>query len=112
MLKKSFPWVLTVVNILIAIVFSIVFFDIMSKLPDILPVHWSVNSGSVDRWGAKSELYSLAIIPTVVAGIAFITSIPLLIKKKCIAVVYISNGISLFLLAIMIMASALIISKA
>lgn len=111
-MKKSFPWILTVTNILIAIVFSIVFFEIMAKMPEIVPVHWSVNSGGVDRWGAKTELYSLAIIPTVVAGIAFITSMPLLIKKKCTAIVYLSNGISLFLLIIMIMASALIISKA
>lgn len=110
-MKKVFPWILTFTNISIAIVFCVMFFITLSGLPDIVPVHWTANIG-IDRWGAKSELYSLAIIPTVTAALAFSVSIGVLVKKSFNAFVYISNGISLLLLLIMIMASVFIINQA
>lgn len=110
-MKKSLPWILALTNILIAISFCVAFFVIMRDLPDIIPTHWS-TTGGIDKWGAKTELYPLAIIPTVVAGLAFFVSITVLIKNKINAIVYICNGISLFLLIIMILASALMINQA
>lgn len=110
-MKKNFPWILTFSNIIIAISFCVTVLVIIRELPYTIPIHWSATGG-IDKWGAKTELYPLTIIPTVVAGIAFFASITLLVKQKFNAIVYICNGISLFLLIIMILASALMINQA
>lgn len=110
-MKKALPWIITIANILLAVGFCIAFFVILKDLPDTIPVHWSGATG-VDRWGAKSELYPMAIIPTVLAGLAFPISTALLLKKKPNGFVYLINGISMFTTVIMIVAGSLMLNLA
>lgn len=110
-MKKALPWIITIANILLAVGFCIAFFLILKDLPDTIPVHWSGANG-VDRWGAKSELYSMAIIPTVLAGLAFPISTALLLKKRPNGFVYLVNGISMFTTVIMILAGSLMLNLA
>lgn len=110
-MKKALPWLITVANILLAVGFYIAFFLILKDLPDTIPVHWSAVNG-VDRWGAKSELYSMAIVPTVLAGLAFPASTALLLKKKPNGFVYLINGISMFTTVFMILAGSLMLNLA
>lgn len=110
-MKKALPWLITIANILLAVGFCIAFFVILKDLPETIPVHWSAANG-IDKWGAKSELYSLGIIPTVVAGLAFPASTALLLKRKPNGFVYLINGISMFLTVIMILAGSVMLNLA
>lgn len=102
------PYSIAVLNFIIALTFCIAFFCIVKNMPETIPVHWSQENG-IDKWGAKSELYSVAIIPTVFAGITLPSSIAL-IRKNYNGFAYLFNGISLTLTLIMIFTAVFMLS--
>lgn len=109
-MKKFLPWAVTFFCFIGAVVFCIVFFYEMSMLPNTIPTHWTAGIG-IDRWGDKSEIYPLAIIPSVAAAIICPLSVISIVKKKNWPA-YFLNFVLLFLLIAMALAATLMISNA
>ena len=91
----------SVLNFLFALAFCIGFFYTLKDLPDIIPVHWS-EQGGFDKFGEKSELYSIGISAMAAAALAFPVSM-VCIKKKYSGFAYLFSGISMFLTCVMIL---------
>lgn len=106
-LYKIKPYIFTVVTLLLAACFCIVFFVILKDLPDNVPVHWSAQVG-FDKWGSKSELYGIGIIPVVFSAITALCSF-WLIGNKFKGFSYFANGLSLFVTVIMVLVAALML---
>lgn len=102
-----FGYFLTIVVFAASIIFAVVFFKRLSEMPDTVPVHWTEGVG-YDRWGEKSELYPLGIIPLVFSAVCAPTSV-LLLKKEYQGFSYFLNGISLFALFMCALASLLML---
>lgn len=98
-----FGYFLTAFAFAASVIFAVVFFMRLSEMPDTVPVHWTAGVG-YDRWGEKSELYSLGIIPLAFAVICTPTSV-FLLKKEYQGFSYFTNGISLFALFMCVLAS-------
>lgn len=91
-----------------SVLFAVVFFISLSEMPDTVPVHWTAGVG-YDRWGQKSELYHLGIIPLVFAMICSPTSL-FILKKGYQGFSYFLNGILLYMLFMCAIASFLMLN--
>lgn len=91
-------YIVAAVALAAAVAFCIVFFCLAQNLPDSVPVHWSAGGG-FDKWGNKSELYHLGIIPPAFAAVLSVCSV-LCIKKDF-------SGVSLFITVMMALSAAL-----
>lgn len=108
--SKRLAYGITVFNFLLAISFCVVFFYILKDLPESVPLHWS-EQGGFDKWGAKSSLYPLNLIPTGIAVLALPSSI-LLIRRDYKFVSYIINFTSIFLTCIMFLVALFMFKNA
>lgn len=105
-LPYDFPaYLVTFLNFLAAVCLVCVFFYIVKDLPETVPVHYT-NGVGFDRWGEKTELYSLAIIPAVTAALNTVLSV-ILIRKNLNWISYLTSGISFFVTLAMALAAAL-----
>lgn len=102
-----FGYLLTAAAFAASVIFAVVFFMRLSEMPDTVPVHWTAGVG-YDRWGEKSELYPLGVIPLVFAAVCALTSV-LFLKKDYLGFSYFSNGISLFSLFMCVLSSLLML---
>lgn len=105
-LPYDFPaYLVTFLNFLAAVCLVCVFFYIAKDLPETVPLHYT-NGVGFDRWGEKTELYSLAIIPAVTAALNTVLSV-ILIRKNLNWISYLTSGISFFVTLAMALAAAL-----
>ena len=104
------PVLFTALNVIAMLLFCGIFFYTLQTLPDTVPLHYSTGVG-FDRWGDKTELYHLGIIPLVTTAVNTLLSI-LLIRKDLNWVAYFTNGITLFVTLTMALVAALMVSGA
>lgn len=102
----DFPaYLFSALNFLIALSFVCVFFYVAKDLPQTVPLHYT-NGVGFDRWGEKTELYSLAVIPAVTAALNTALS-AILIRKNLNWISYLTSGISFFVTLAMVLVAAL-----
>lgn len=105
-ISVDFPaYLFTVLNFLLSLCFVCVFFYIAKDLPERVPVHYT-NGVGFDRWGEKTELYSLSIIPAVTAFLNTVLSV-ILIRKNLNWISYLTSGISFFVTLAMALVAAM-----
>ena len=104
------PVLCTALNVAVMLLFCGIFFHTLQALPDTVPLHYSTGVG-FDRWGDKTELYHLGIIPLVTTVVNTLLSI-LLIRKDLNWIAYLTNGITLFVTLAMALVAALMVSGA
>ncbi len=104
------PVLCTALNVIAMLLFCGIFFYTLQTLPDTVPLHYSTGVG-FDRWGDKTELYHLGIIPLVTTVVDTLLSI-FWIRKDLNWVAYFINGITLFVTLTMALVAALMVSGA
>lgn len=107
---RRLPYGVAIFSFLLAVGVLIAFLCIEPGLPDTVPVHWS-ELGGFDKWGAKTELYSLAFIPLALGAIALPCSIAA-VRRELNGIAYFASGVSLFVTCLMALVLAFMVNAA
>ena len=110
MLPYNAPsYAVTIFALVLAAASWVAFFVIVHDMPDMVARRWSAEGG-FNKFGPKSGLYPVGIIPLGIAVVVFPFAW-ILVRKDCTPFAHILNGISLFTTCIMILAAVLMLQQ-